>query len=144
MDNAATQMESDMNGWQRLWVLMSFLLGVGTVIMGYGSMETESELTNWYKAERDMRTGEILSIYHKAMGIKPLNAYDTPSHTVAELQGMIKQLDVDHQQNIERLPSKQLRHASIYLVIWLGTCVSIYLAGMMLNWVYRGFRPKVV
>lgn len=133
-----------MNGWQRLWVLVSFLLGVGTAVIGYGSMETESELTTWYKADLVMRDMEIENIKRRDAGIKSTNKYEQSDHTVPEVEAIIKKVTERYRQDLEQLPAKQLKHGATYLGGWLGACAFIYLAGMMLNWVYRGFRPKVV
>jgi hypothetical protein len=133
-----------MNGWQRLWVLASFLLGVGTAVMCYGSMKTESGLTTSYKTDLVMRDMEIENIKRRDAGVKSTNKYEQSDRTVAEVEASINKVTERYRQDLEQLPANQLKHVSLYLGGWLGACAFIYLVGMMLNWVYRGFRPKAV
>ncbi|WP_413705308.1 hypothetical protein [Pseudomonas sp. Pseusp16] len=131
-----------MNGWQRLWVLVSFILGIATMILGYSNMETENGLTTGYKVDLAMRQMEIENIRDKETGHKPANIYEDSRHTIGEVEDIIKKVGERYQKDIEELPAKQLKHVLTYLGAWLGICIGMYIVGLMLNWVYRGFRPK--
>ena len=130
-----------MNGWQRLWVMVSFVLGIATMILGYSSMETESELTTWYEADLTVRRMEIASIKRKEAGFKPTNSYEDSRHTIGEVEDFIKERNERYHQDLGQLPSQQRKHVLMYAGAWLGICAGMYIIGLMLNWVYRGFRP---
>jgi hypothetical protein len=136
-----TDKENGMNGWQRLWVLVSFVLGIATVILCYSYMEKESELTRWYKADLTIREMEIENIKRKAAGIKPINEYADSNHTVGEVEDIIKKRSERYRHDVEQLPSQQLKQVLAYAGAWLVICIGMYIIGSMLGWVYRGFRP---
>jgi hypothetical protein len=146
--------ENGMNGWQRLWVFVSFVLGVATVVLGYRTMETESELTRWYKADltaRQIAFEETKSkepvfnnfeITNPAMEDLIKNINKRFKKDIAEIEGAIKRVSELYRQDLEQLPEKQLKHVLTYAGAWLVICIVIYIIGSMLGWVYRGFRPK--
>ena len=119
---------------------MSLVLGIATVAWGYKNMKTESELTKWHDANITVLEGEIESIKRREAGIKPINRYDESARSVGEVENSIRELSGRYRQDLEQLPTKQLRHSLAYLGAWLGTCLGMYVIGFMLNWVYRGFK----
>jgi len=131
-----------LNGWQRLWVMVSFLLGVGTVIVVFKTIETESHLTIGYKADNAIHGMEIENIQQRDAGIKPLNVYEHSSRTVAQVEEQIKDTALQYKQDLQELPAKQFMHVAIWVSVWLGTCVSLYVMGWLIGWVIQGFRAK--
>ncbi|WP_448124788.1 hypothetical protein [Pseudomonas veronii] len=131
-----------LNGWQRLWVMVSFLLGVGTVIVIFNTIETESHLTTGNKVDHAIYDMEIDNIQQRDAGIKPRNIYEQSSRTVAQVEERIKDTDRQYKQDLRDLPAKQFTHIAIWTGVWLGTCVSLYVMGWLIGWVIRGFRPK--
>lgn len=122
--------------------MVSFLLGVGTVVLIVDSIETESQLTTWYKADQVIQSMEIEHIQKREAGIKPRSIYDTSDKTVAQVDKRSKEIDQRYQQDLLDLPGKQFKHVATGVGIWLGICVSLYVTGWLIGWVYRGFRPK--
>ncbi|NWB49545.1 hypothetical protein [Pseudomonas gingeri] len=133
-----------MGGWQRLWVLVSFLLAIGAVVLGFHNMETESELDAWHDARRGEYVSEINNLQRKATGTKPLNISGDSKRTIDELWGRVTILDSHYQQDIEELSARQIRHVSIYLAAWVAICIGLYAIGWLTAWVVRGFRSKAV
>ncbi len=131
-----------LNGWQRLWVLLSFLLGMGTVIVVFNTIETESHLTTWYKADQVIQEMEMENVKNRDAGIKPRSTYQQSSQTLAQVEKRIKDIDQRHIQDLKELPAKQFMHVAIWAGVWLGACVSLYVMGWLIGWVIRGFRPK--
>lgn len=131
-----------LNGWQRLWVLVSFLLGVGVVIVIFNTIETENYLMTRYKVDLALHDMEIDTIQQRDAGIKTRNVYEHSSRTVAQVEERIKDTDRQYKQDLQELPVKQFMHITIWVGVWLGTCTSLYGMGWLIGWVIRGFRPK--
>lgn len=131
-----------LNGWQRLWVLVSCLLGVVAVVLIADTMETENQITTWYQADKAMQSMEIERIQKREAGIEPRSIYDTSDLTVAQVDKRSKETDQRYQRNLLDLPGKQFKHVATGVGIWLSICVSFYVTGWLIGWVYRGFRPK--
>ena len=100
-----------LNGWQRLWVMVSFLLGVGTVIVIFNTIETESHLTTGNKVDHAIYDMEIDNIQQRDAGIKPRNIYEQSSRTVAQVEERIKDTDRQYKQDLRDLPAKQFERA---------------------------------
>jgi hypothetical protein len=151
-----TDKENEMSGWQRLWVLVSFILGIATIVFGYSSMETERELTTWYYADLTARQIALEEIKSKKPGVfnfeiaNPAldgmikNIDERFKKDVAEKEKAIKKVSERYRQDLEQLPEKQLKHVLTYAGTWLGTIIVLCIIGSMLGWVYRGFRAKKV
>ena len=90
-----------LNGWQRLWVLLSFLLGMGTVIVVFNTIETESHLTTWYKADQVIQEMEMENVKNRDAGIKPRSTYQQSSQTLAQVEKRIKDIDQRHIQDLK-------------------------------------------
>lgn len=133
-----------LNGWQRLWVLVSCLLGAVAAVLIVDGIETERQLTTWYKADKVMQSMEIEHIQKKDAGIEPRSIYDTSDKTVAEVDERSKETDQRYQRDLLDLPGKQFKHVATGIGIWLGLCVSLYVMGWLIGWVIRGFRPNAV
>ena len=133
-----------LNGWQRLWVLVSFLLGAVAIALIVDSIETESQLTTWYKAEKAMQSMEIEHIQNREAGIEPRSIYETSDKTLAQRDERSKETEQRYQLDLLGLPGKQFKHVATGVGIWLGICASLYVMGWLIGWVYRGFRPKAV
>ncbi|WP_397454685.1 hypothetical protein AB3472_20095 [Pseudomonas lurida] len=131
-----------LNGWQRLWVIVGFLLAVGAVIVAFNAIETESHLMDGNKLDHAVHDMEIDTIQQRNAGIKPRNIYEQSSRTVAQAEERIRDIDWKYKQDLQELPAKQFTHIAILAGVWLGTCVSLYVMGWLIGWVIRGFRPK--
>lgn len=127
-----------------MWVLASLVLGITTVTLGYHTMETEGELTKWYKADLTALEIKIENIKRMESGDKPSNIYEDSKYSMVEVEGFIKKRNDRYRQDVEQLSSRQLRHVLTYAAGWLIICVATYIFGSMLGWVYRGFSEKKV
>ncbi|MNY75303.1 hypothetical protein D3C86_2145510 [compost metagenome] len=43
---------------------------------------------------------------------------------------------------LAKLPKERREHVTFAFGIWLALSVGLYIAGWLVGWIYRGFRPK--
>lgn len=133
------------NGWQRLWVVACFVWGVVLAVDFAGRVTTKDELEfkarmlveDYKNREREIRTG----VQRQEL---PRRIYDRTSgeNTLPELWQGLKEKQDKLKVEMDSLTSKQLTQGGGVFLLWIASCVIVYAAGLVFNWVYRGFRPK--
>jgi hypothetical protein len=116
--------ENGMNGWQRLWVVASLVIGLGFAFVGWQNIPTEER-----EAAEHFRVSTI------ALEFKLPSQYTVESD---------KREYERYEEFKDDLIYRQLEYIGTMLAIWAGVCAVLYAIGYGCGWVYRGFRPKTV
>lgn len=135
-----------MNGWQRLWILVTLLLGVylvGVFIYKYPStVSIEASYTKAISAiaESERTWSEFKDATPPVLIKGKLNFDDVPLEKGYDQQR--QEAREKYNSKLTELSSKRWVMASEMLVFWLLASLSLYGLGWMIVWVYQGFRPK--
>lgn len=133
-----------LNGWQRLWVVACFFIGIAWVLFGAGKITTQRDLDNDFGQVKDSYAERQRDIER---GVPVTSSYwdrTNGAKTIPELwQGLRKEQD-EYRAKSNALGMQQLKQFSAFGAAWAISCGVLYLAGWTVNWVYRGFRPKRV
>lgn len=130
-----------MNGWQRLWVVLSLVLAIGAGLVTDGAMPSEERLTSIHKTllagyARDMKA------ISNATDEDTKRFYRETVGTLEDVGRRFNEENKNHERRLKELPGER-RDFIIYAAsVWLAICIAIYVAGWLMGWVYRGFRPK--
>lgn len=127
-----------MNGWQRMWVVVCLILAIFIGWYAYLLLPTESRVMRNY----DSRV-EQLTRYLKETSEQE-NAYPGRGEYIASLREDIRKEKENLPLELAALPKEQREHMTFAGGIWLGVSVGLYIAGWLIGWIYRGFRPKSV
>ena len=112
------------NGWQRLWVVASLIVGLGFIFVGWTHMPTEeSEASAFYSQPS---SGVV---FHFKDG------------SVMDSDAERAQRYVDEKDDIIY---RQAEYAGTLFASWIGACITLYAIGWLVGWVYRGFRSNAV
>ena len=144
-----------LNGWQRLWIVISVLLLFPTIYLSYITRPTKELILNDWSGhiiEFAVNHDPALSSY------KPWEiAYtyrDIPPDQLVEkiLRDYVTKhpefkLEVDSINNIyrnklEELTISSCMHIIEMLGIWIGLSLFLYLIGITFSWVRQGFKNK--
>lgn len=125
-----------MNGWQRMWVVVSLILAILIGWYAYLLLPTEWGITNNY----DSRV-EQLTRYLKE-SLEQENAYPGRGEYIASLREDIRKEKENLPLELAKLPKERREHVTFAFGIWLALSVGLYIAGWLVGWIYRGFRPK--
>lgn len=149
MDNGlnGTDKENGMNGWQRLWVLGCGILAVATIAFGVDRISRENDIQDYHDQLMVSYQAKIKDLQHPNNDAIPGILYSARTdhlRTVDEVKSAIRHAEDDYKNELANLPWKQAKQVALLFAIWLGCCLAVYGAGLILRWVYRGFRPKKV
>ena len=151
-----------LNGWQRLWVLLAALYLVPVAIFTIPELPTESSIrrewaydllealrrhdlipgsTSDYRREvfKDADDEEVIDKVHKAVSIM---RKEDKEKKLAVLVNEIGTLEKQYQDRLSGLLLRQLAIIGIGILFWLMPAVFVYLVGVGVGWVYRGFKER--
>jgi hypothetical protein len=169
-----TLKENGMNGWQRLWVLLTLLLGVGVVLAYLHGFPSSRGIDTSYantisKLNEDEKWAPFPDAPPTAQQKGKLTFDDLPEENSDKpKQGAFDDLipkksfdqlkeearlkydklrqdaRVKYDFELSELSKKRWENAVAAMAAWLLISFGLYGLGWMINWVYRGFRPKKV
>jgi len=144
-----------LNGWQRLWIVVSVLLLLPTIYLSYITRPIKEPILNdWagHIIELAVNHDPALSSY-KPWEIAQDYRDIPPDQLVEKLLTKYGakhpefKLQVDSINNIYRSKLDQLTFSSwIHFIetlgIWIGLILLLYLIGVTISWVHQGFKNK--
>jgi hypothetical protein len=151
-----------MNGWQRLWVLLATLYLVPVAIFTIPELPTESSIrrewahdllealrrhdlipgsTSDYRREvfKDANDEEVIDKVRKAVSRMREEAKEKE---FAVLENEIGTLEKQYQDRLSGLLLRQLGIIGMGVLFWLIPAIFLYLVGVGVGWVYRGFKER--
>ena len=134
-------MFNKLNGWQRLWVLVSIVLLIAFALFAYRDRPrslgefpaTCNEIANrlmseWEKNNfKTPKTHEESNYYYRTAPFKMETLYLYPEFRTCADKALLY---------------KQITFVIKVLSVWLATIVFIYVTGISVAWVRSGFRHK--
>lgn len=157
-----------LNGWQRLWVLAALLYGL--LVLGVAALDfPKRESIEYFWASRVISTVEEaiagnlkIASYQVRLRESPefrgksdmqiaedfsKRAYELKKEgntSAYELNGaqLVKEHNERRARELEELPARQAKFIGWALAAWVVPLVALYLFGMLVAWVIRGFFPK--
>ena len=136
-----------MNGWQRLWVLLSGIMALITIAAAFSLIIRQDEYRNDHEQLMDNYQTKLKEIQYPTN--EPAQDYyynEQTSHlrTVDEVKSAMRHANDDYKEKVDNLPWLQAKLASLWLIGWATICSIVYVFGWLVAWVIRGFRPKRV
>lgn len=123
-----------MSGWQRLWAVVCLVLAILIGWWTYLLLPTEAMTTYYHESRISQLTGYLKD----SEGSKFQTDY------VASLRENIRKENEDYQKELAGMSKQRTTEIAESIGIWLGLSVVLYIAGWLMGWIYRGFRPKAV
>ena len=144
---------SELNGWQRLWILMSVIYLLFVLVKGYADFPTAD---NTFLSDNEIlkylsdQTLQMLSDEGETIGrfskIKEKFVLPTGQEIYLSTKFTPKDKDNlynDYEKAISNIVNKKRIVFLLYmLAFWAIPCLSIYAIGLSFHWVYRGFKKK--
>lgn len=137
-----------LNGWQRLWVVGTVALGIFTIGFGVTNLETKSMLLDKYDFQIKEYRSQIEELKFRKDSPKPTRIIDeilfedNPTTKTEELKSKIVDLNNKLETELKTVTSTLFKNILVLFGLWLGTSVFTYMSGMIINWIYNGFRPS--
>lgn len=136
-----------MNGWQRLWVVVSVITAIATTGFGVKEVSRSGDIQDYHDQMMISYHAKLGDLQHPNKDAVPGILYSARTNhlrTVDEVKLAIQQVEDDYQEELNNLPLTQAKQIALLFAMWLGGCLSLYGIGLIIMWVYRGFRPRKV
>lgn len=130
-----------LNGWQRLWIVVCFVLLGFIIIAGarvWPSTERDNEI---HRLQVEIDKVDLDSM-RKSMGTSVEQLFVNKDHTIEMVLQSVADEEKSHSERPNTLLSRQVGLIWKSLLLWTVACGMLYLAGITVRWIRRGFRPK--
>jgi len=144
-----------LNGWQRLWVLVGVIYLVVIAIVTISVVPKRSQLiSGWaYDAVDLIKAHEKVDssnwtlrkgVFGDASDEEIVTKITTGAAKTEDKDWRIKvkELEAKHTKRLDGLLGEQLRAVGIAILVWFVPVVLLYALGYGVGWVYRGFRNR--
>jgi hypothetical protein len=140
MTSIAPRRLGNLNGWQRLWVVVSILAGLAVAIMS---------ASNWPQGPCGAVECETLALQFGGQVIQSEGTYSIVTKDGIKLYGVPEHLPADAPElkakvtEIRAAASRaKIDHVLTSLGLWLAVVCGTYALGWSVAWVRRGFRNE--
>lgn len=130
-----------MNGWQRVWAVICLSTAILVWVGTYKTLPTAAKLIHYHNLLNDSLKGDIKRLTEKE-NINPGPGNDVGNEAVEVIKEKMKVENEKAENELARLPSERRERITWSFGIWAGFSVSLYIAGWLTGWIYRGFRSK--
>lgn len=142
-------MKAKLNGWQRIWVVLSVIYFVIVVVFTYTVWPTESKIDNsWVYSLIDKTkdpndyTYQIRDAYKDISDKELIKRINAKYSTNQDYKEILNEINLKYQGELQSLWKNQFRTTGIALVAWLLPIAIVYLLGLSVGWIYKGFKNK--
>jgi hypothetical protein len=143
---------SRLNGWQRLWILLSttYLIGVVSIAVllfpkkaDYLSTRVYDTINLTIKHVPELQGSYAYQIRDD---YKDLSDQEVIKRIHAKFKDKIdySEIERDYGTKLERLPSEKAKAVGIWFLVWLIPSLATYVLGWSVAWVIRGFKKQKV
>jgi hypothetical protein len=154
-----------LNGWQRLWLVLTILYGLAVTAMTTVILPKESDIrSSWaWDAMRvavddikrvrkyDGTTWDFRDAFFKDKtdeevvrsltdGARSIDLADSKTADLADYKSNILTLENKYQKQIKDLPREQLKATGMAFLAWMIPALAIYVLGYTAGWIYSGFK----
>jgi len=146
-----------LNGWQRMWVVVSLLYLVAVIIFTIAFMPERANIEQAWEYETDAIAGSNtrLELPFRDMSdearVKVIrevypDAYQdlNDEELATALRTRIGFINIKHQARLAGLFGEQVKSMGLGLLAWIVPSVVLYMLGWSIGWIYRGFQSRSV
>ncbi|WP_408598054.1 hypothetical protein [Pseudomonas sp. PLMAX] len=130
-----------MNGWQRLWVVVCLVISAFTAYLTYDNLPSEEKVTSFHTLRLGWLQDDLKRLTEKASN-KPGPWNNFGEETVEGVRVKMQEEDNLYKKELAELPAQRRDYITTAFMFCFGFSVSLYVAGWVIGWIYRGFRPK--
>lgn len=142
-----------LNGWQRLWVLSSVIWLITVLFIAVSTYPTKQNTFIGDDEVMKNLSDKTIKILAKPGGVvgkySNIRSVETlPNGLEFSVASGMSQADIDYVRNdYTNVDNKIVNKKRISFIwqmamFWIAPCIVIYVIGLSLNWVYRGFKKE--
>ena len=142
-------MKIELNGWQRLWVVLSAIyLGI-VILFTWTSWPNKMQIeSSWVyfmidaTKEPDDYAYQICEAYKDIPDRELIQRINAKYGEKPEYKEKLKQINLRYQKEIQSLGKNRYKTMGIAFIAWVIPIGIIYLMGLVIGWIYKGFKEK--
>lgn len=131
-----------LNGWQRLWVVTSALIGIVIAVIVATHLPNEQDEAQRHRYEIRNLKEQLARVIENKKNVNMRDIDTANGKTVENINLRIALENYEYDNSAETLTSRQLQGIGWGFAFWLGISGALYVIGYAVKWIYRGFRPK--
>ena len=108
-----------LNGWQRIWVVVSLVFGVGLIVVTNQSLPQPLPGSNHQRLQDAIERATSRE-----------EAFQLSGQQLAEAR---------YNLNVRHIRERRIRNS---VILWVAFTVALYWSGLVARWVRRGFRSE--
>lgn len=138
-----------LNGWQRLWVVLSITYFAIVVAFTFSLWPNESKIENcWVYSLIDETkdpndyTYQIRDAYKDISDKELIRRINAKYSSNQDYKEILNSINLKYQSELQSLWKEQIKTIAIALMAWLLPIATVYLLGLSIGWIYKGFKNK--
>ncbi len=131
-----------MNGWQRLWEVVSMIIGLSLMVVGERLVPSKESIALKFDKPLTEERQYLAEIKEKRFNTDAFSQDFFGGSALKDTEVRILDLETRHKSEFDSLWTDQLEIRGVIVGVWFGLCLGLYAIGATVGWVYRGFRPK--
>ncbi|MDO8319717.1 hypothetical protein, partial [Rhodoferax sp.] len=148
-------MKMFLNGWQRLWLVLSILYLAAVVPLAIEARPKASDIVNSRVHESIDLAGKYMESstagysYEGSASVIAKHYSDMSDEQILERLHQrftdkveLSKIDRKYEKQMQELKGEQLAHVGWSVAAWLGPVLFVYALGAAVAWVIKGFRRR--
>ena len=131
-----------MNGWQRLWVVVSVIIGLLLMVVGERLVPSKESIALKFDKPLAAERQYLAEIKENRFNTDAFSQDFFGGSALNDTEVRILDLETRHKSELDLLWTDQLKIRGVIAGVWFGLCLGLYAIGSTVGWVHRGFRPK--
>ena len=159
---------NQMNGWLRLWLVLSILFGIIFAAVTINSLPNSRDIQKaWAQEVMQILASDMSKTLSKEVSpaelklidsfrgksdeeitrewttaAKNINLDDPGQKSLTTYKANVLNIEQRYQENLDNLFKEQLKYVFIALLLWFATSTAVLVLGFSVGWIYRGFKPN--
>jgi hypothetical protein len=142
-------MKLKLNGWQRLWVVLGIIYFAVVVAFTFSVWPSESKIENsWVYSliektkDPNDYTYQIRDAYKDISDKELIRRINAKYSLNQDYKEIVSSINLKYQGELQSLRKEQIKTTAMALIIWLLPVAIVYLLGLSIAWIYKGFKNK--
>lgn len=159
---------NQMNGWLRLWFMLSILCGIVFITFAINSLPNSSDIQKaWAQEVLQVLAADMSKTLNKEVSpaelklidsfrgksdkeitrewttaAKNINLDDPGQKSLTAYKANVLNIEHRYHEKLDNLFNEQMKYVFIAFLLWFVTSIAVLVLGYSVAWIYRGFKPS--
>jgi len=110
--------------------------------MGELLVPSKEAITQKFDKQLSLERKYLDEIKEKRFDTDPTNQFLFGGTALQDTEARILDLETRYKSELDSLWFDKFKIRGIFVLLLLAICIGLYSVGLVIGWIYRGFRPK--